>query len=61
MVDKSDYPCRRCGHRQNDHGRHFDYCYACKDTRKSSHCKFELLPGLELLEWVVKQKESKDE
>jgi hypothetical protein len=58
MPDKSLYPCKKCGHKQNDHGRHFDYCYACKDNRKSSHCKFERIENLAFLEWLTIQKES---
>lgn len=57
MVDKSNYPCRHCKHRQNDHGKHFGYCYACQDEHESGNHHFELIENLEFLEWVVKEKE----
>jgi len=57
MVDKSDFPCKNCGHRQNDHSKHFSKCYACSDAKKYSSCTFERLENLKFLEWYVKQKE----
>jgi len=61
MVDKSDFPCKHCGHRQNDHGKHFGTCYACMDNHKSGQHKFARLDNLEFLEWLSRQKESIDE
>jgi hypothetical protein len=61
MVDKSNYPCRNCGHRQNDHGKHFGLCYACEDNKKMKCWTFERIGNLEFLEWILNQKESKDE
>lgn len=59
MVDKSDTPCRKCGHPQDDHSKHFAKCYGCIDDRKNGQCQFDRLENLKYLEWYVKQKESK--
>ena len=57
MVDKSNYPCKRCRHKQSDHSKRFPHCFACEDNHKSSWCHFERIANLEFLEWLVKQKE----
>lgn len=57
MVDKSEYPCKHCGHSQNEHGKHFPHCFACEDNRKSGGHKFERIENLEFLEWMYEKKE----
>lgn len=57
MVDKSLFPCHKCGHQQNDHSKYFPNCYTCLDNKKQSYCEFERIPNLEFLEWIDKQKE----
>jgi hypothetical protein len=61
MADESLCPCKKCGHPRSDHGRYFDYCYACKDMRISSYCQFERIDNLKYLEWISTQKERNDE
>lgn len=57
MSDKSEYPCKHCGHKQNDHGKHFPKCYMCEDNKKQSYCRFERLDNLLFLEWLDKKGE----
>ena len=57
MVDRSSYPCKISGHRQNDHGKHFGLCYLCIDHNKSGQHCFERIGNLEFLEWLDKTKE----
>jgi hypothetical protein len=62
VVDRSNCPCKKCGHLQKDHSKIWSICYDCKGNYANyGFCIFERPENLKYLEWVYEQKESKDE
>lgn len=62
MVDKSNIPCKKCGHEKSAHGSSFDIsfdiCWKCdaNDYNNVGYCNFERMDNLEYLEWLYDEK-----
>jgi hypothetical protein len=57
MADKSNCPCKKCGHRQSAHGKNYIICYDCSSLPGiMAFCQYERPENLKYLEWICEQK-----